>query len=532
MQNSETQIKKIMTTFSCTKQQQTNPKRLAPIAPSSRKIDLDDEDSNQQQELLIKVPLMGNKMANDPHLSLLSSSSCSSNNNQKEVEKKFSSSSTSSSTTSSKIKANIICSTISSVSSPSTGSTSSSSNESVIISTSSPPSSPHTNTNSSSKINSPRSFYQNNLDGSNSFEEVIIDLDHREMAIDCPDGFTPQFKTRPVYPPVQFAPPPVEAPKTTVPTNQVKQSSIIKPLLTILGGTKNQPSLRVVENPTNVIEMTTTIKPAADLNPLSCSFSSIQFIDDDAKSRTNLNDTTTTLTTPLVNKENLLQLELTTTSPSSPNSKPSLGKRLFEKQQQKLSHIESSDLFKFGAVNSGFEMEEENKLENDKTVAKTRAPTPPNPNQPNFTCINIIDSATTIDGRTNKETFVEVNSTTMTSKKQREIINNLDLIEQKINQTLAQQLGCSSSSTPQISSSSSTAASEALDQSFDNICKSCQSNINYLRKLIKPDALRNAIDVGYLVLELNEKHDFRPSSIAAESSCLADEVLIILFILF
>lgn len=186
------------------------------------------------------------------------------------------------------------------------------------------------------------------------------------MAIDCPDGFTPQFKTRPVYPPIHYNHNPfhssTSASSSTSSTSG--KSGIIKPLLSILANKTSQScvSKTAVDDKMErnsdthlVVSNTSQNNTNTNNNPLSCSFSSIQFIDDDAKSRSNLNDTAAAAaalmmtTTPLVhnNKENLLQIELSGLLNESNNTnemvRPSLGKRLFEKQQQKMLNTSSSN---------------------------------------------------------------------------------------------------------------------------------------------------------------------------------------------
>lgn len=197
----------------------------------------------------------------DQHTSLFSSSSTSSND-----KKTF----TSASSTSSRQKNK---STIVSVSSPS----STGSSESVIISSSS---------SSSPKA---RKFF-NNLAFENTttdyFEEILIDesCDHREMAIDCPDNFVPEFKTKPCYPPPQ------------------PQPAVQNKLLTFF----NQ------------------------------SYSSLQYIDEESKSKLNVTD-----------------------SPMSQTAiPPSSGRMLFEKQRN-------------GLVNNGFEVE----LDEEEKI-RERVPTP------------------------------------------------------------------------------------------------------------------------------------------------------------
>ncbi|CAF0841082.1 unnamed protein product [Brachionus calyciflorus] len=184
----------------------------------------------------------------DQHSSLFSTSSTCSND-----KKLF----TSSSTSSSKNKSV-------SVSSPS----STGSSESAIFSSSS--SSPKT-----------RKFF-NNFDSNvtDYFEEILIDesCDHREMPIDCPENFIPEFKTKPCFPPPPSQP----------------QQLVQNKLLTFF----NQ------------------------------SYSSMQFIDEESKSKLNITET----------KEIPFQEPVI-------DSKPNLGKILFEKQ-------------KMGLVNNGFEQDE------------------------------------------------------------------------------------------------------------------------------------------------------------------------------
>lgn len=244
-------------------------------------------------------------------LSLFSASSTSSND-----KKTF----TSASSTSSRQKNK---STIVSVSSPS----STGSSESVIISSSS--SSPKT-----------RKFYNNLAFDNNAtdyFEEILIDesCDHREMAIDCPDNFVPEFKTKPCYPPPQ------------------PQPIVQNKLLTFI----NQ------------------------------SYSSLQFIDEESRSKLNVTD-----------------------SPISETSKSSIGKLLFEKQKN-------------GMLNNGFEIEEDIEkqiVENKDLTSRERVPTP-KPTETKLEIVEIKETPTdefdlliqSCDNEKSLDVSTEINTTTL-----------------------------------------------------------------------------------------------------------------------
>lgn len=639
MQNNEELKKNIMTTFGCKQHQQhgSSKKRPAPIAPpllalaaaaaaaAEASLDVTPNNTpgmNNHEELVIKVPL--SKIPLDTQL--LSSSSCSSSN----INNNSSSTTSSSSCVNHKLKTSQMCSTISSVSSPSTGSTTS--NESVLISSSSP--------------SSPRLFYNNNaFDASNSFDEVIIDLDHREMAIDCPDGFKPEFKTKPLPPNLYSS---NITPSQHPPSS--KNISLIKPLLTIFQNHKNSDNTKTnccvaVENNDKLKEtIVHCINESKQLNiqqqptqqQLSCSFSSIQFIDDDAKSRLNLNDTTLTNTTanmtaPLITTDKAVQNTIS-------NGKVSLGKKLFDKQKLDIENIKS-DEFTSGNVNGGFEMEEsESHIEDNdekdlisrgvKKQVIARAPTPPNPaNSTNFTCFNIIDASSSVQIPIESRNAAEQDDDLENIKK----ISELKLIEEKfidfkstqplMNSAMSPAASLISSSsksnsfrlletettasnyptnnyldysavtsvssisnkhnshtnnilnnnleTTTISTTTSTIMSKTYDiteifkhfdvlqskldllklnnnnhhniistnktaaetkpnylcdNDLDNLYKTCNNDINLIRKLIKTENFKNTLNLYNKFIKLASKYDLKPFE--NDSSNLADEVII------
>lgn len=221
-------------------------------------------------------------------------------------------------------------------------------------------------------------------------------LSHREMAIDCPDYFVPQVKTKPCYPPLL--------------EQKQQHNNLIKPLLNIINNnvkpsssTENKACLKKIgqidltqssrdelafdfdenihsgnvsntlnnelsngfENKAfNVTQSTLDEPHSAKLNnevPLiSSSFSSIQYIDEDSKSKILIN-------TPE---------QLVAHTDKNAQHRISVGKKLFDKQLQKQERLKSSFIRnslrsnsmkrvsspalanKCGMINNAFEMDD------------------------------------------------------------------------------------------------------------------------------------------------------------------------------
>jgi hypothetical protein len=395
------------------------------------------------------------------------------------------------------------------------------------------------------------------------------------MAIDCPDGFMPEFKTRPVYPPHQFVHQSSDSCKTSS-NSSSHNKNFIKPLLTILNNNTNNniksSSVRSVKQQQQHSNENENNKEIMK-DPLCCSFSSIQFIDDDAKSRLNLNDTNTTLTTPLVNKENLLQIELTSADKAA--NKLSVGKKLFEKQQQKLSKL-GIDLssspsdnnnnhqtveFKYGAINSGFEMDIDfsvdetfKKLQQNPKPLTHRAPTPPiRPQNSNFTCFNIIDPGSptvsapitttpmqipvSIEKPTTETDFKLIQSKSFEVNKSgsaeplsspplktfeiSEIFRHIDEIQGKLDLLKLSQSSVGSASFQ-------TTLLDNHDLNSLNMIK-CNDDINKIRNLIKTESFKTTLSLYNRLVKLGAKYDLRPLFISNEkiphAEYLVDEVI-------
>jgi hypothetical protein len=437
------------------------------------------------------------------------------------------------------------------------------------------------------------------------------------MPIDCPDGFKPEFKTKPVPPP--------PAPTSSSSANY-KNLSLIKPLLTIFHKEKTNAAANccvlVVDDEKSSKKAAVTFVEPHQTQPqqqqLSCSYSSIQFIDEDAKSRVNLNETTTTTATAY---QSVAQ--------DSAVSKPSVGKKLFEKQKNQLN---------CGAVNVGFEMDEPGVQEvddNNKTIKKlTRAPTPPHPSSStNLTCFNIIvpqtededelENAKKIDQlklieekftstttnepvpvsispascslissnksnsfrlletettasnnlyppnyldysaltslssiSNNRQNLLETTTTLSVSMQQPqscsrtydigEIFKHFDVLQSKLD--LLKLNNNTTTTTTTVNSATNSAdlfasnqpvkaaansLSTTVDSDLDSLYKTCNNDINLIRKLIKTENFKNTLNLYNKFIKLSSKYDLRPittdgdhssSSSTTTSTSLSDEV--------
>lgn len=410
---------------------------------------------------------------NNPNIQLTSSSSSSSSST-----KSFKSSSAASS-----IKDKNLCIPQSAaVSANNYCSTSSVSSDGSVLSSSSPPPSPPSIdsklvTTKDKLVNSP-GYYKNmafesdlvvmlndescdvGIDDVIDNEMMMVEYNSREMAIDCPDNFVPEIKTKPCYPP----------PPTThnTPTNQsllqaTSNKNILKPLLSIINKDETP-------NQTSTFKKNTKIKKAQPVANLSSSSSlsfnapssgntsqceliqknepvqteknkpveqhlssfhgsspSIKFIDDDAKSRASL-------------IHNNLLTELSNQQQKQHDGLISSGKKLFDKQRlifdsdievemrnkrqkeeqflrdslrnshklKMLSNNKVNEIFMSGTVNNGFEMDDENdtKFESqnrqeepkkDIRSSLVRPPTPPPRADKALTCFSITDETNLIN---------------------------------------------------------------------------------------------------------------------------------------
>jgi hypothetical protein len=284
------------------------------------------------------------------------------------------------------------------------------------------------------------------------------------MAIDCPENFVPEVETRP-WKQAQVQPEPKIGEKDKKGPNTLeKQKNILKPLLTIINkdtdsnkskeekqtnkkskskqkskkenkqANKSEENLNTSEmqlihkqievahfeeeEETNLGVPETILNNNAQLEakksvsaaPLSASLSSIQFIDEETRSRANLNASTHTShfihnnisDSPAVSKLHALADEIN----DNTASKVSLGKKLFEKQRQ---HFEEANLeeavsqSKFGITNNCFVMDHDDEdiveLEelNSKPKAAARPPTPPPRSDAHLTCFNVVSSVNSVD---------------------------------------------------------------------------------------------------------------------------------------
>jgi hypothetical protein len=428
-------------------------------------------------------------------LSSSSSSSSSSSNKSKQIDAEAGINDSNEGQSTSNKNANNYCST-SSVSTSSAGS--------VVSSTSSPPSPPmlldtnklnaNTAQTAAILINSP-GYYNNiayeELDSSAAVLLNEPDFSHREMAIDCPDNFVPEVVTRPWKQQQQQQPElkPSEKEKEKKASSTLeKQKNILKPLLSIGNKSKERDQDSSKKKKTkakaksdkkaakqaassnsehlNTSEMQLIhkqveigpIEPEEETNlgvpepneskkssaaPLSASLSSIQFIDEETRSRANLNSSyfihnniASDSPAPAAKQPaNKLQ-SLTDEINDNTNSKVSLGKKLFEKQRQ---HFEEANLeeavnqqsIRFGITNNCFVMDhddvdvvelegasrveaiEQNANENlskakvgFKSMAQAqiaaaiglnRPPTPPPRSDTHLSCFNVVNSVNSVD---------------------------------------------------------------------------------------------------------------------------------------
>ncbi len=204
-------------------------------------------------------------------------------------------------------------------------------------------------------------------------ETKLIESAHREMAIDCPDYFVPEIKTRPCYPPNQS--------NTPNPPEHKQSNLLLKPLLNIINnhvkpdsssqqkhlkntsqsdllhnksnltedfdydeenfnaGNISSDNNQFLESVTKVFNLNLTQSTLNDLQDaktlnhqeplISSSLSSIQYIDEDSKSKIISN----TPSKPIDSADFALAQN---TQQHQTTAKISLGKKLFEKQHEKL----------------------------------------------------------------------------------------------------------------------------------------------------------------------------------------------------
>jgi hypothetical protein len=190
---------------------------------------------------------------------------------------------------------------------------------------------------------------------------ILLDdsSNHREMAIDCPDYFIPEIKTRPCYPP--------QPPQLILNNNLVTDQKSNENLNNFVDYELFEQDNQFLESVTKVLNLNITQSTLNDppittktnsTNAISSSMSSIQYIDEDSK---------------------LILLNTPNKSPVLTNNKSckSIGKKLFEKQHDKLNNNSNfirnslrSNSFKqkplpptttpIGMINNAFEMEIDN----------------------------------------------------------------------------------------------------------------------------------------------------------------------------
>jgi len=183
------------------------------------------------------------------------------------------------------------------------------------------------------------------------------------MAIDCPDYFIPEIKTRPCYPPQP--PPPASQPlNNKLITEQKSNENFVDYELfeqdnQFLESVTKVLNLNITQSTLNDPPITTTT------NAISSSMSSIQYIDEDSK-------------IILINTPNKSPVPTNNNNNNNNKSCKSIGKKLFEKQHEKLNNKNNnfirnslrSNSFKqkpllptttpIGMINNAFEMEIDN----------------------------------------------------------------------------------------------------------------------------------------------------------------------------
>jgi len=455
--------------------------------------------------------------------------------------------------------------------------------------------------------------------------DIPIDSSHREMAIDCPDNFVPEIKTRPCFPPqldnslLQQTQPSKSSKKknkklkkttaTTTATTK-KSADIGTPTPTTSTSSATHSLNNTALNISNTSELhliTGTTKKSSKIKNetttnsfqnMSASLSSIQYIDDEVRTKAVANagiistTTTTTTVTSTVTTNTTSPLSLLNAEINGLDctSKVSMGKKLFEKQKQtvtnvgntspflrnnSLRHGQAAASFRYGAVNSGFQIDDEetyhtqpiidnNKVDDlveldngtdDDEMKKVksgvvRPPTPPPRSDALLlSSVNAIDidiaddavkspsSTTSLDAFFKSIQTKAFNIDEMRSSSSSEYIEiqdlfkNIDLIQSKLDE-----IKNSNSLSNSCVSYESLKQSQAIDFSLSNLMdndvaeklfKACNQDVDLLRKMCETKNFRNTLKLYNRLIKLNANVALKPAASNAQE--LADEVCIVFF---
>lgn len=462
----------------------------------------------------------------------------------------------------------------------------------------------------------PLSHHTNVIDPNNlGVIDIPIDSSHREMAIDCPDNFVPEIKTRPCYPPQQIDNSILHQEAKSVSSSSSSSSSKKKsssnkknkkikkktaintptPSITASSSTSATPSTNTTLNVSNTSELhliaPITTKNSSKNNKnesvghqnMSASLSSIQYIDDEVRTKAVANAVVGHAT---ISPLSLLNAEI---NGLDCTSKISMGKKLFEKQRQQtvtsggntspflrnnsLRHGQTTTApFKYGAVNSGFQIDDEETFQspldidkNSKTddlveldnntddeltkVKNVRPPTPPvRADTLLLSSVNAIDidiadnekspsSTTSLDAffksiQTKAFNIDELKSSSSSEYIEiQDLFKNIDLIQNKLDE-----IKNSNSLSNSCVSYESLKQSQAIDFSLSNLMdndlaeklfKACNQDVNLLRKMCETKNFRNTLDLYNRLIKLNANVPLKPMTSNAQE--LADEVFIYLY---
>jgi hypothetical protein len=456
--------------------------------------------------------------------------------------------------------------------------------------------------------------------------DIPIDSSHREMAIDCPDNFVPEIKTRPCYPPqldnslLQQTQPSKSSKKknkklkktattTTATTTKQTLAEIGTPTPTTSTSSATH-STNTTLNISNTSELhlitgTTTKKSSKAKNEattnsyqnMSASLSSIQYIDDEVRTKAVANAaiiSTTVISTVITNTTSPLSLLNAEINGLDCTSKVSVGKKLFEKQRQtvtnggntspflrnnSLRHGQAAASFRYGAVNSGFQIDDEetyhtqpiidnnkvddlveldngtddDEMKKVKSSSVVRPPTPPlRSDALVLSSVNAIDidiadeavkspsSTTSLDAFFKSIQTKAFNIDEMRSSSSSEYIEiqdlfkNIDLIQSKLDE-IKNSNSLSNSSVSYESLKQSQAIDFSLTNLMDNdvaekLFKACNQDVDLLRKMCETKNFRNTLDLYNRLIKLNANVALKP--VASDAQELADEVCIVFYLYF
>ena len=303
------------------------------------------------------------------------------------------------------------------------------------------------------------------------------------------------------------------------------------------------------------MQLITKATACQDYN-MSASLSSIQYIDEDARSKAMLASTT-------ASPHSLLNAEMNNTSSEALTSKVSLGKKLFEKQKQTVGETAAftrsnslrhgsvvQPLFKYGAVNSGFQIDDEeddqektsleNMVELDVDASRSklspRAPTPPPRVDPGLaSSVNAID----IDIDESCFKSIQINAFETTTRTPacidiHDLFKHIDLLQAKLDQakTTTSLSGSCASYESLLTTTTVTSAGNTLDafsmvtqmdnELVEKLYAACNQDVVLLRKMCETANFRNTLGLYNKLIKLNATVSLKP--VASNAQELANEV--------